>query len=295
MRPVCRFYESSECTNPRCRFAHPVEYPVYIYTLPGADIHPDELRAGVMRDSAMAAEADAIWVQNYMLFCTLEGDEGGVDIRAHPDYFCMPFDIEKVSSEVERLNQTAERGSRGRGRSTFDNRGRGDGRGDSKFDGRGDNRNDNRFDNRNDNRNDNRFDSRNENKFDNRFDNRGNNRFDSRNNNRDSNRSDNRFSSSSFGTRQNSYAPGEGQSFGSRWSGPKDRRQPGRADEPAGSGWFGKGGARTGRGDAQRQEDPAPQGRWGGSFDRARAPQDPKAAQGSTPEYDYQNVPYHYK
>ena len=38
--PVCKYFLNSECTNPRCRYIHPIEYPIYIYSTPGIDIHP---------------------------------------------------------------------------------------------------------------------------------------------------------------------------------------------------------------------------------------------------------------
>ncbi|ELA42526.1 uncharacterized protein VICG_00278 [Vittaforma corneae ATCC 50505] len=111
MRPVCKFYINSECTNPRCKFLHPVEYPVYIYTLPGIDIHPDELRLAVMSNEAMTAEADNIWINNYKIFCS-ESGEKEVDILQYPDYFCMPFDTERVWGEIENFrSRFKQRGS----------------------------------------------------------------------------------------------------------------------------------------------------------------------------------------
>lgn len=103
MKPVCRYYLQSECTNPNCRFLHPLEYPVYVYATADSDIHPDELRAGLLSDPGMAAEADRIWVENYQWFC--QQGEGGVDVVEHPDYFCMPFDVDAVTAEVDELRR----------------------------------------------------------------------------------------------------------------------------------------------------------------------------------------------
>ncbi|KAI4292127.1 hypothetical protein PAPHI01_1401 [Pancytospora philotis] len=113
MRPVCRYYMASECLNDRCRFAHPPEYPVYIYATGDSDIHPDELRYGLMMDPGLAAEADKVWVDNYVQFCQL--GEGVVDIVENPDYFCMPFDVDGVSGEVERLKRAGKLAPRAQG------------------------------------------------------------------------------------------------------------------------------------------------------------------------------------
>lgn len=111
MRPVCKFYINSECTNPRCKFLHPIEYPVYIYTLPGIDIHPDELRLAVMGNEAMAMEADSVWINNYKMFCSEPGEKE-VDILRYPDYFCMPFDTERAWREIESFrSQVRQRSS----------------------------------------------------------------------------------------------------------------------------------------------------------------------------------------
>lgn len=104
MRQVCRYYRASECLNPNCRFAHPAEYPVYIYTVPGVEIHPDELRLAVMGNEDMAREADNAWLNNYFMFCQ-ENVERSVDILEYPDYFCMPFDVDRVSLEIEGLKR----------------------------------------------------------------------------------------------------------------------------------------------------------------------------------------------
>lgn len=102
MRPVCKFFINSECTNPRCKFLHPLEFPMYIYTLPGIEIHPDELRLAVTTNEAMAIEADNVWINNYRMFC-MNPEEKAVDILEHPDYFCMPFEMQRVCAEVEKI------------------------------------------------------------------------------------------------------------------------------------------------------------------------------------------------
>lgn len=116
MRQVCRYYRASECLNPNCRFAHPAEYPVYIYTVPGVEIHPDELRIAVMSNEGMAREADNAWLNNYFMFCQ-ENVERSVDILEYPDYFCMPFDVDRVSSELEGLKRSMGKQSGGFGSS----------------------------------------------------------------------------------------------------------------------------------------------------------------------------------
>lgn len=98
--PPCRFFLNSECANPNCNFIHPVEYPIYIYTVPGIDIHPDELRWAVMCDANMAKEADNVWINNFKLFCS-DPEQKSVDILEFPSYFCMPFDPERVAAEIE--------------------------------------------------------------------------------------------------------------------------------------------------------------------------------------------------
>lgn len=105
MKQVCRYYRTSECLNPNCRFAHPAEYPVYIYTVPGIEIHPDELRIAVMSSEEMVREADNAWLNNYAMFCQ-ENVERDVDILEYPDYFCMPFDVGRVGLEIENLRKS---------------------------------------------------------------------------------------------------------------------------------------------------------------------------------------------
>lgn len=105
MKEVCRFYKNGECLNPNCRFSHPLEYPMYIYTSPGIEIHPDELRLAVMANGQMAAEADSVWLENYAMFCRKPGDKL-VDIVEFPDYFCTPFDADYVLNEVEKLKNS---------------------------------------------------------------------------------------------------------------------------------------------------------------------------------------------
>lgn len=100
MKPVCKFFANSECTNPRCKFAHPLQFPVYIFSSPGVEIHPDELRAAVLSNESMAVEADNAWLNNYKQFCS-ETPETEVDILEYPDYFCFPFDTQRVWNEIE--------------------------------------------------------------------------------------------------------------------------------------------------------------------------------------------------
>lgn len=76
---------------------------MYIYTQPGVEIHPDELRTSVALNSDMAIEADNVWINNYVLFCNMRRDEGEVNIVDAPDYFCMPFDVKRVTAEVNQL------------------------------------------------------------------------------------------------------------------------------------------------------------------------------------------------
>lgn len=104
MRPVCKYYINSECTNPRCKFAHPTQFPVYIYTFPGTEIHPDELRYAVLCNETMAVEADTVWINNYKQFCN-ENSEMDVDILEYPDYFCMPFNPQYVWNEIENFKK----------------------------------------------------------------------------------------------------------------------------------------------------------------------------------------------
>lgn len=106
MRPVCKFYLNSECTNPRCRYAHPVEYPMYIYTQPGIEIHPDELRISLIQNPEMASEADNVWLNNYAMLCQARTGEGELDIVGSPDYFCMPFDVKRVTAEIDILKKS---------------------------------------------------------------------------------------------------------------------------------------------------------------------------------------------
>lgn len=77
---------------------------MYIYCTPGIDIHPDMLRWAVICDENMAREADNVWINNYRLFCS-ESGEKTVDILQNPDYFCMPFDVDRVGTEIDRIKQ----------------------------------------------------------------------------------------------------------------------------------------------------------------------------------------------
>lgn len=103
MAPICKFHLHGECTNPRCQYAHPIEYPMYIFSVPGIDIHPDELRFSLMMDPAVAGEVDHVWIKNYMLFCQMRTREGEPDIAASPEYFCRPFDVAAVRAKVARI------------------------------------------------------------------------------------------------------------------------------------------------------------------------------------------------
>lgn len=103
MKPVCKFYKNSECLNENCRFSHPKEFPMYIYTFPGVEIHPDELRLAVCSDPAMAVMADNAWIENYTLFCRDPSDKE-VDVLQYPDYFCQPFDPARVSAELDKID-----------------------------------------------------------------------------------------------------------------------------------------------------------------------------------------------
>lgn len=179
-----------------------MEYPVYIYTTPAIDIHPDELRWAVMCDKNMAVEADNVWINNYKQFCS-EKIEKSIDILEYPEYFCMPFDTNRVGMEIEKFKQEFPKNREGwYGQVPNQNRTYG-GFNNNRYDSRSDNRSDstqgysnrfNRFDNNNSNTN--RFDNTNTNRFDNtnnntnRFDNNNTNRFDT--NRFDTNRFDNR-------------------------------------------------------------------------------------------------------
>ena len=123
MMPVCKYFLNSECTNPRCKFIHPIEYPVYIYTVPGIDIHPDMLRWAVMCDESMVREADNVWINNYRMFCSEHGEKS-VDILQNPDYFCMPFDVDRVGSEIEKIKieLSGRRGNDFRGENRYSGR-----------------------------------------------------------------------------------------------------------------------------------------------------------------------------
>ncbi|KAM0680368.1 hypothetical protein GINT2_001426 [Glugoides intestinalis] len=113
MRPVCKYYINSECTNPRCKFAHPTQFPVYIYTFPGTEIHPDELRYAVLCNEKIAVEADNVWIANYKQFCN-ENSDMEVNILEYPDYFCMPFNPQYVWNEIENFKKNEYRPHEGR-------------------------------------------------------------------------------------------------------------------------------------------------------------------------------------
>jgi len=252
---------NSECTNPRCRFAHPVEFPVYIYTLPGIEVHPDELRLAVLSNQAAAAEADAAWISNYRQFAGVR-DETAVDIVECPDYFCMPFDVQRVWGEIEGIRAQAGRGNQGWGRSYQRAT---DYRGGSRYEGNryGENRySENRSDNRyegnryGDNRPEgNRYgDNRPEG---NRY---GDNRFDNRpeGNRYGDNRTDNRYGDNSKPWSNNNRFTNNNRPWAS-----------------------------------DNRSEPRPPYN-GSGFDR-KSSGGPESTNEEVPNYDYQNVPYNYK
>lgn len=307
MRPVCKFYKASECLNPRCRFSHPVEYPVYIYTTPGVDIHPDELRAGVMYNPDMCREADNVWINNYMLFCQTRGDEYEIDIVERPDYFCMPFDVKRVSAEIDRMKKEQQM-PKGGYASKFDSQGgyRDDGRGDRRQGG-------GYYDNRYERSDSSRYDSKPDRRYDNRQGARpdpgradrpggrpqgswhGQDRADSRpqggwygqDRPERVDRPDSRPQGGWYGQDKRG---GDGQEQRQRWGAPQGRNyrqeavspagwnESKSAEAPASGGWYGKGGQ------------PAQ-----GSFDRPKGAQSQDSSQDTVPEYEYHNVPYSYK
>lgn len=283
MRPVCRFYQSSECKNPNCRFSHPIEYPVYIYAGLENDIHPDELRANVVGDPDMAVQADRIWIENYQQFCRSAVGDVSVDIVGNPDYFCMPFNIDAVSREIEVLKREGKLAPRQEGREDrygrgsdgnrgLDNRGHGSrGHGDRGYDGRA-GRHGSAFDGS-------RYGGS-------RFDSKGGGRYFSR---YDGNRGDGRAGGKLGGDRPYGAWGRAGGSAGECQGGTQ-------ADNRRG-GWFGGRDSRQNMGtgvgsNAGMSTNASAMGVNG--FERAGRAAQPEE-QGNSPEYEYQNIPYHYK
>lgn len=305
MRPVCKFYQRGECKDPRCRFAHPLEYPVYIYSTPGTDIHPDELRATLMRDEAMHSEADNIWLNNYKIFCELEGDEPYIDILAQPDYFSPPFDVQRVTTELGNMRGSIQVrwGERPRTSTGYRQPDQRDQRDQRHSSGGAPFRNDYREDY---NRQGSRFDgwgSGGSRTGPSRFD----NRFDNRNDNRPRPSQGSRFDSGgSKGWAGSVFRPSTPSNMDQSSAPPRRFQNEPRQSQQSGGGWYGN---REHNRPSQPPYNSQPRDRQSGDYSDSysqhhgfgRAPRSAKDSAASdeslrdSPEYDYHRIPHQYK
>lgn len=104
--PICRDWMEGYCSHVNCKFIHPQTHPYYIYASSNFDIHPDELRLGVIQNPSLEQEADHIWVENYIQLCKENKDVIGFEFPSYKA-FCIPFNPRKVYKEIEGFQNNA--------------------------------------------------------------------------------------------------------------------------------------------------------------------------------------------